>query len=188
MTTREPIPGFPGYLASPDGRIFTMVHGRGKRSEPLELVRLPDRGGYPRVRIRGTWHTVHKLIALTFVGPRPSGTEVRHLDGARSNARAENLAYGTAQENAADRVRHGTQMYGQDSHRSRWPDSVVNSAVRAYLAGGVTQQAIAERHGTSQQVVSRWIKGYLAGGPNRYAPRHATRTEVRGSTRTRRGT
>lgn len=52
--------------------------------------------------------TVHQLVALTFLGPRPDGQEVRHLDGNASNCALSNLAYGTRAENNLDKVRHGT--------------------------------------------------------------------------------
>lgn len=50
---------------------------------------------------------VHQLVALTFLGPRPKGQEVRHLDGNPLNNRADNLAYGTRTENIYDVMRIG---------------------------------------------------------------------------------
>jgi hypothetical protein len=50
---------------------------------------------------------VHPLVAAAFIGPRPDGMEIRHLDGERFNNAAVNLCYGTPSENARDRVNHG---------------------------------------------------------------------------------
>jgi hypothetical protein len=54
------------------------------------------------------YHFVHALVAAAFIGPRPAGYEVRHLDGNPKNNAATNLAYGTRKENGQDRIRHGT--------------------------------------------------------------------------------
>jgi hypothetical protein len=52
---------------------------------------------------------VHELVLLAFEGTRPSmqeRCEIRHLDGDKFNNCLDNLKYGTAKENAADRKRH----------------------------------------------------------------------------------
>jgi phage FluMu protein Com len=51
---------------------------------------------------------VHWLVARAFLGPRPDGMEIRHLDGDYQNCTASNLLYGTKSENALDAVQHGT--------------------------------------------------------------------------------
>lgn len=60
-------------------------------------------------------HLTHKLVAEAFVGPRPDGLEVRHLNGKAHDNRASNLCYGTKKENAADRDVHG-HTYRGESH------------------------------------------------------------------------
>ena len=45
---------------------------------------------------------VHKLVALTFLGPCPEGKEVLHNDGDPKNNRLDNLRYGTRTENILD--------------------------------------------------------------------------------------
>jgi hypothetical protein len=53
--------------------------------------------------------TVHSLVAEAFLGPCPTGQEVRHLDGVRTNCNADNLAYGTRLDNINDAFGHGTR-------------------------------------------------------------------------------
>lgn len=48
-------------------------------------------------------YTVHTLVLEAFSGPR-DGREVRHLNSNRADNRLVNLAWGTAQENANDRL------------------------------------------------------------------------------------
>ena len=48
-------------------------------------------------------HYVHRLVLEAFVGPCPEGMECRHLEGDTANNALSNLAWGTPQENAADK-------------------------------------------------------------------------------------
>ncbi len=45
---------------------------------------------------------VHELVLTTFVGPRPDGMLVRHLNDIPTDNRLENLAWGTKSENQQD--------------------------------------------------------------------------------------
>lgn len=57
---------------------------------------------------QATTRLVHQLVAEAFIGPRPAGMEVRHLNGIAADNRAANLQYGTHAENVRDRNEHGT--------------------------------------------------------------------------------
>lgn len=50
------------------------------------------------------------MVADAFIGPRPNGAVIRHLNGKANDNRPENLAYGTQAENVQDEVRHGTHV------------------------------------------------------------------------------
>lgn len=61
--------------------------------------------------------TVHSLVAEAFIGQRPDGHEVRHLDGDAANNRwPDNIAYGTSSENGYDVVRHGRNHNANKTH------------------------------------------------------------------------
>lgn len=69
--------------------------------------------GYQKIGLydadgRQVTQSIHVLVAAAFIGPRPAGMDVRHLDGDKSNNRADNLMYGTRSENNLDAVRHRT--------------------------------------------------------------------------------
>jgi len=53
---------------------------------------------YPHMRKYGNT-LCHKLIALTWIGPRPKGMEIDHLNGDKFNCSADNLQYVTPAEN-----------------------------------------------------------------------------------------
>ena len=62
--------------------------------------------------------SVHSLVALAFIGPRPEGLVVRHIDGDASNNAATNLVYGTPTENEHDKRSHGTLPLSDDQVRT----------------------------------------------------------------------
>lgn len=104
----RPIPGHEGrYDVSDQGQVRSWLPWRGE-PVPRLLTHCPDERGYPRVRMAGKTPRVHQLVAAAFLGPRPDGQEVRHLDGDETNPRLSNLAYGTPSQNNRDRVTHGT--------------------------------------------------------------------------------
>jgi hypothetical protein len=52
---------------------------------------------------------IHTTVAHVFLGNRPDGMIIRHLDGNRFNNHIDNLAYGTPKQNYEDVVKHKTQ-------------------------------------------------------------------------------
>lgn len=120
--TRRAVPGFEGiYEVSDGGRVWsldrmqTMKNGHRRTVKGRELKPALTGGGYPHVSLwrdgRQAWFTaVHRIVALAFIGPRPEGMEVRHLDGNPENNALANLTYGTPSENQFDKVRHGTHQ------------------------------------------------------------------------------
>ena len=133
MTAPErwlPVPTWEGYYEVGDHG-FTrslprFVNGRGgsRRLVPGRVLKpsYANTGGYPMVILslgeRREGRYVHDLVALAFLGERPDGMEVRHLDGKGENAALRDadgnlrLAYGTHSENQFDQVRHGTHAEG----------------------------------------------------------------------------
>lgn len=105
--TWKPIDGYPKYEVSDTGRVRSFWFTRGT-TEPRILRPAADPKGYLHVRLSNDegarTFKVHPLVARAFLGPRPQGLQVRHLDGNNQNNRVSNLAYGTQLENMADRV------------------------------------------------------------------------------------
>lgn len=114
----RPVVGYEGnYEVSDWGRIRSIRRRRVKGG--LKKTRLNNRGylvtGLYWMGRERTRH-VHALVMEAFVGPRPAGIEVRHLDGDPTNAALTNLAYGTSAENKLDQVRHGTHYERRRTH------------------------------------------------------------------------
>jgi hypothetical protein len=104
-----PIAGHDGYEVSNLGRI-AVVKGNERFIRKLNSathylsVSLKKR---PEDKTQ-TSQNVHVAVAQAFIGQRPYGMVVRHIDGNRYNNAASNLCYGTPNENVADSVSHKT--------------------------------------------------------------------------------
>lgn len=59
---------------------------------------------------------VAHLVAEAFIGPRPDGSVLRHLDGNPANNTPANLRYGSQSENQYDAVGHGTHAHAAKTH------------------------------------------------------------------------
>ena len=70
---------------------------------------------------------------------------MRHLDGNKDNNAPDNVVWGNAKENAADRDRHGRTVRGARSSLSKLSERDVQD-IRARIARGETQTAIAARY------------------------------------------
>lgn len=117
MTRTLPIALAPGYFVSDDGSVSSERMGDRREMRPFA-----NRHGHQRVTLRVGGRTVkeyvHRLVAVTFIGPPPSPRhEVRHLDGDPTNNAADNIAWGTHAENMRDMVLHGRHFSKTKPHR-----------------------------------------------------------------------
>ena len=155
------IPEAPGYEVRADGTVWSQRNWRGYGPRQIVPTRGPN--GYPKVRLslpdgRRINRAVHRLVALAFLGPRPEGAQIRHLNGDRTDARASNLAWGSAQQNAADRDRHGTTARGCRNGQARLSERQVIE-IRSRASRGESQYAIASDFGVAQTTISRAVRG-----------------------------
>lgn len=98
------------YEVSNEGRVRRLADGRASKPKKNTI----GAQGYDVVSLsrdgKSYTYTVHRLVLSAFVGECPEGCEARHLNGNRGDARLTNLEWGTARENAADRIRHDSQQ------------------------------------------------------------------------------
>lgn len=142
----KPVVGHSGYEASDQGRVRSLLRG-------IRILR-PGlaSNGYWTVALRGRkTRTVHSLVLEAFVGPRPEGMEVRHLDGNRLNACLSNLRYGTRVENAADSDRHGTRARGSRYKSAKLDEAKAREIRRLHYV--VPQSELARRYGVSPAAI-----------------------------------
>lgn len=161
MSEAVAIPGYPGYFASPDGAIFSRKSGEMRR-----LKSTPNWRGYHRISVREPGQrvynaTVHALVALTFIGPRPSpAMHIAHLNGNPADNRLENLAYVTPKENIAQMKAHGRRPMGETQPRSVLTEEDVRWARANYVQGDPVHgcAAMAKKLGVNSRTLDDAIK------------------------------
>jgi hypothetical protein len=142
------IPGYEGlYEVSDQGRVRSLDRDWGpdsrgrRRPRRGKMLRPSTASGYPVVVLAGrSTRSVHSLVAEAFLGPRPSGLVVRHLNGDYLDPRAENLAYSTRKENAADMYLHGTSLAFRTRCRKRGHEFTPENTVYLTSTDGQTQR------------------------------------------------
>lgn len=120
----RPIPDFPGYFADDRGNIWS-ERGRS-RTTPHKLTPSPTHLGRLNVSLyrdgKQKSMSVHRLVALAWLGSGDGMPLVRHLDGNHLNNAASNLAWGTHSDNAEDSRQHGTLATGDKAGARRYPE------------------------------------------------------------------
>ena len=162
--TWKDIPGYEGrYQASSEGRIRSLpriVKRTYSRTGTVFTVRCPggikklkiNAAGYPVVNLgNNDVHTVHELVALTFIGQRPQGAEICHGNGVRQDNRVSNLRYASHAENERDKMRYG-------GRRRKFSAEDVRQIRRRHSAGE-SNKAIARSYGVSANCIWQTVAG-----------------------------
>mgnify|MGYP001809888964 CR=1 FL=1 len=111
-----PVVGFEGaYEVSNLGNVrslsrqIKMKDGRTRYKSGVCLKPRPNPAGYLRVGLGGNARDryIHALVAEAFIGPRPKGLDVNHIDGDKTNNAVDNLEYCTRKVNINHAVKLG---------------------------------------------------------------------------------
>lgn len=169
----QKIPGWEGiYEASETGMIRSVPRwifqgnqwGQQMRCwrKLVVLRQSPNSRGYLTVGLSRNGRTnsgqaVHRLIALTFLGPCPEGLQVCHNNGDQTDNRIENLRYDTPSENIRDALRHGTFRSGTKHHKYRM--DIDEAAVLRLRDEGWTYEQLAGEFRVGEATIGRILKG-----------------------------
>lgn len=96
----KPLRRYPGYEISNLGELR---HASG-RPVPRKMLKFGYTQVYLESRFESRQQMLHTLLLETFVGPRPPGAVVCHINDIPDDNRLENLCYGTSLTNAAHRI------------------------------------------------------------------------------------
>lgn len=106
MEIWKDIPGYEGmYQASDVGMIRSVgfyvpsKNGSERFAPPRNLMPLPTRLGYMRVKLQKKYLFIHRLVAITFLGIPKGNAQINHKNGDKSDNRIENLEWCSASEN-----------------------------------------------------------------------------------------
>lgn len=154
----------PGYGVSRDGLVWSKrKQGRGVGYEASWRRLRPAIGssGYLEVALcidgKPKTFRVHRLVLEAFKGAPPIGMEALHGNGDRTDARLENLRWGTRAENCVDAVRHGTIRSGASARGAK----LSNSQRAEICASAEKQSALATKYGVSQATISKVMRQRL---------------------------
>lgn len=153
MERWKAVPGREGeYEVSDQGRVRSLDREVVHRMKGKMLRPGTSSNGYPSVVMgQRDSRTVHAIVAEAFLGPCPPGQQIRHLDGDRSNSKANNLAYGTPAQNSEDAAIHGTRTRGTDYRSAKLTEAKARR-IRA-LKGKVSQSELARRYRVSPAAI-----------------------------------
>jgi predicted DNA-binding protein (UPF0251 family) len=148
------------YLVDDAGTVVSLKSGDWRVMRPHV-----SKAGYQRIKLCSgpsqQKHTVHKLVATSFLGPVPDGFQINHKDGNKLNNRLENLEYVTAQQNIQHA--HDTGLAsgrkGETHHNVKLSDADVARLLD--LKGKMTQKDAAALLGVSRShVAGIWLGNY----------------------------
>ena len=148
------------YEVSNHGNVRRIKEGKGTRGPNHVLQPSREKTGYLFVKLRFNGRLdqikVHKLVMQTFVGLRPDGFEINHIDGNPANNRLTNLEYCTSSQNKFHAYIMGRSIVsctGSSNGRSKLKESDVIKIRERYTNGGITQQKLADEYGVNQTMI-----------------------------------
>lgn len=164
IETWKDIPMFKNFQASNLGniRISDRLIPRGNHLMNRKgrlLKQTKNEKGYPEVRIieigkKPLVQVVHKLVMLTFVGPRPNNYQINHKNGIKTDNRLQNLEW----ISASDNMKHAYSLNlackrGENNGRAKLTEADI-LLIREECKVRGRQKQLAKRFGVTQTTIS----------------------------------
>jgi hypothetical protein len=159
------VQGWP-YEVSDMGRVRRSDTKRVMRGGSINIDCGRDGSRYRMVLLSDaprTWNVrVHKLVMRAFVGPRPPGYHIDHLNCNRADNRLANLRYIPARENLRRNI------IGEDAPAARLTAADVLNIRHLYASGERDGRQLAKDYGVHWTTISLAVRGKTwrhVGGP-----------------------
>lgn len=91
---------YQGYTVYENGLIYSNNSRKGFLKPWIS-------SGYPYVKINGKSMAVHRIMCIVFLGGKPNGYTVNHIDGNKQNNHISNLEIVSSAENYRHAIRTG---------------------------------------------------------------------------------
>jgi len=114
--------------------------------------------GYGCIRIDKKTYATHRVAWTLYRGDIPAGMCVLHHCDNRRCANPDHLFLGTHADNVRDKTGKGRTPSGENHWAVRIPDADV-AAIRAHVASGMTQSAVASMYHVDPSTISLIVSG-----------------------------
>jgi hypothetical protein len=141
----------PNYEVSSLGRVRRSTPGRRTFAGRILKQQAQECGYFsvrPTVDGENTFFYVHDLVAAAFVGPKPDGAIVNHIDTDKHNNRAGNIEYTTHAGNMKHAADNGLMARGEAHPGSKLTADTVRQ-LRLDRGAGLSFSRLATKHGVS---------------------------------------
>ena len=162
----RPVPGYEGrYEVSSLGNVRSIGIGGNKKSgQPLKPMQATPGLRYVQVAMylhgERRYYRVHQLVMAAFVGPRPPGMEINHIDGDAGNNRRDNLEYATRSENLRHAYKLGLcDVRGEKNPSARLTKAQARDIYRRFHAGEAKGVELAREFGVRTTTISAICTG-----------------------------
>lgn len=115
--------------------------------------------GYGHIKINGKMVGAHRVAWELENGSITDGLDVLHDCDVKLCVNNAHLFLGTQVDNMADRDAKGRQAKGELNGRSKLTADQIREIRESNVEGNVTQQALADCYGVSNQLVSKIVNG-----------------------------
>jgi hypothetical protein len=151
MELWKSIEGYEGiYSISTLGRIESCHRGRVRMLNPA-----PNSDGYLNANLHKngirTTFKVHYLVLKTFIGDRPHGYDINHIDVDKSNNAVSNLEYVTTSENLKHAYKLGLKTNGGSSNsNAKLSESDIVAIRNAHINGESSPLQLSKKYGVTR--------------------------------------
>lgn len=141
------------YLVSNSGGIRNILNGKllteHNSKKGYVQVNLVDSTNYPH---NNRVVPVHKIVALAFIGPRPDGYTIHHIDRDKSNNNFSNLEY------LPKPLHDRENKLGEANPQAKLTREQVKE-IKELVSTGLTHRLVAARFGVSKALVGLIVTG-----------------------------
>jgi len=144
------------YEVSNLGRVRSWARrGTARTIAIAPKILAPSRSRYLVLQIKTKFIHIHYAVARTFLGQRPDGFYINHIDGNKHNNRVENLEYVTPKQNADHAMACGLGLKGERVGTSKLSTEMVLEIKQR----NASAQALASRFGVTKKHVKAIWRG-----------------------------
>lgn len=160
MEEWKAIEGYPDYAVSSLGKVKRLTKGCGAATAGKTL-KGELRWQYLSVRLYpdGRFHTIHRLVATAFIGFIPPKMDINHLNGIKTDNRAENLEICTRSRNRFHAYETGLVPEIGVMHRSAKLDEELVRKARQMKKDGHRTSAISRAIGVNYTSTKKVLEG-----------------------------